>query len=56
MFDYSICKKIPTNLSVCCSFLRSLLVSASNSLFIVMFKILQASWVIAVDSFLKKSS
>jgi hypothetical protein len=36
--------------------LKSLVVSASNNLFSVMFKILQASQAIAVNSFFKKSS
>jgi hypothetical protein len=36
--------------TVCCTFSKSLLVSAGNSLFCVMFKVLQVSWVTAVDS------
>lgn len=36
-------------------FSKSMLASAGNSLFIVMSKVIQTSWVIALDSFFKKS-
>jgi hypothetical protein len=42
--------------SVPCSLQHSLLVNVGNLPFIVMFKDLQAFWVIAVDSLIKKSS
>jgi hypothetical protein len=35
-----------------CKFFKSLLASASNSLLIVIFKVLQAPWGIAIESFL----
>jgi len=41
--------------TVSCTFSKSLLVSAGNSLFCVMFKVLRVSWIIAVDSLFKKS-
>ena len=38
-----------------CNFLKSLLVNAGNNLFSVMLKVLQDSWVLALDSFFQKS-
>jgi len=37
-----------------CSFLKSLLVNAGNSLFSVMLKVLQDSWVLSLDFFFHK--
>jgi len=50
-------KKSPHSFhSVLCSLQRSLLVNVGNSPFSVMFKDLQAFWVIGVDSLVKTSS
>ena len=40
--------------SAFCNFLESMMVSAGSSQFIVVFKVLQDSWIIAVDSLFRK--